>query len=208
MDVAGTGGALMAIASATAEQLEGTRSTGWWGMVGLITTEATLFATLLVSYFYLRFQSEPEWPPDGIEPPTMELPLIMTVLLLGSSIPMHWAETGIRKNEQGRLRAGLLIAFLMAAAFLVLMGVEYAEKLPEVTATTNAYGSMFYAITGFHGTHVLVGVLMNLWLQVRAWMGHFDDERHGHVQNITLYWHFVDVVWIFILLSLYVSPNY
>ena len=198
----------MAIASATAEQLGGTRSTGWWGMVGLITTEATLFATLLVSYFYLRFQSTPEWPPDGIEAPTLAIPLVMTVLLLGSSVPMHWAETGIRKGKQGRLRAGLLIAFLMAAAFLSLMGVEYAEKLPEVTATTNAYGSLFYGITGFHGTHVLVGVLMNLWLQVRAYLGHFDETRHGHVQNITLYWHFVDIVWIFILLSLYVSPNY
>lgn len=199
---------MSAIASATADRLEGTRSPGWWGMVGLIATEATLFATLLVSYFYLRFQSTPEWPPDGIEAPTLKLPLIMTVLLLGSSIPMHWAETGIRKNKQRRLKAGLLIAFLMAAGFLVLMGVEYAEKLAEVTPRTNAYGSIFYAITGFHGSHVLVGVLMNLWLQVRAWLGHFDAERHGHVQNITLYWHFVDAVWIFVLLSLYVSPNY
>ena len=176
-------------------------------MVGLISTEATLFATLLVSYFYLRFQSGPEWPPDGIAPPTLELPMIMTALLLGSSVPMHWADTGIRKGRQGRLRAGLLLAFLMGAAFLGLMAVEYFEALREFTPQTNAYGSIFYATTGFHGTHVLVGLLMNLWLQVRAWLGHFGAERHSHVQNVTLYWHFVDAVWIFVLASLYLSPN-
>ena len=190
-----------------AEHVTGTRSPGWWGMVGMISTEATLFATLLVSYFYLRFQSGPEWPPDGIAPPTLELPMVMTALLLGSSIPMHWADSGIRNGKQGRLRAGLLVAFLMGAAFLALMAVEYAESLAEVTPQTNAYGSIFYATTGFHGTHVLVGLLMNLWLQVRAWLGHFDAERHSHVQNVTLYWHFVDAVWIFVLASLYLSPN-
>ena len=176
-------------------------------MIGLIATEATLFATLLVSYFYLRFQSTPEWPPDGIEAPTLGLPLVMTVLLLGSSIPMHWAEGGIKKGATLRLKVGLGVAFLMGAAFLVLMGIEYAERLHEVTPRTNAYGSIFYATTGFHGTHVLVGLLMNLWLQVRAWMGHFSKERHSHVQNVTLYWHFVDVVWIFVLASLYLSPS-
>ncbi|MDQ3941057.1 MAG: cytochrome c oxidase subunit 3 [Actinomycetota bacterium] len=195
------------LAPRTAQHFGGTRSPGWWGMIGLISTEATLFATLLVSYFYLRFQSTPQWPPDGIARPTLELPMIMSFLLLGSSIPMHFAERGIRKGHVAALKAGLLVAFVMAAAFLGLMGVEYVEKLAEVTPRTNAYGSIFYATTGFHGTHVFVGVVMNLWLQVRAWMGHFDEERHGHVQNVTLYWHFVDAVWVFIFVSLYLSPN-
>ena len=186
----------------------GPRSFAWWGMVWLIATEATLFALLLASYFYIRFRSGPEWPPDGIHPPELELPLLMTVILWSSSIPVHMAEKGIERGNQQRLRGGLAVGFLLGAVFLLItVGVEWPETLHEFTPRTNAYGSMFFTITGFHATHVFVGLSVSLWTQARAWQGAFDEKRHVSVQNFAMYWHFVDIVWLFVLLSLYISPH-
>lgn len=183
------------------------KAPGYWGMWMLIFTEAVLFSILLTSYFFIRFRHT-EWPPQGIGDPKLFLVLIMTPILLLSSVPMHWADLAIRKGRVGQLKAGLLLAFLMAAAFLSLQGVEYEETLREFTPRTDVYGSLFFAITGFHGIHVFVGLVMNAWLQVYAWRGMFTAERHLPVQVVTLYWHFVDVVWVFILVSLYLSPYF
>ncbi len=188
--------------------VSGGRALGFWGMVMLIFTEATLFGILLYSYFFLRFQMGPEWPPDGIEKPDLFLVSIMTPILLLSSGPMHWAHTGIRKGKMWRLRLGLLLTFVMGATFLGFQAVEYREILvSEFSPRTNVYGSLFFTITGFHGIHVAVGLLMNLWLQWYARRGRFSAERHVAVENVALYWHFVDAVWIFILFSLYLSPH-
>ncbi len=185
------------------------RTFGWWGMVWLIATEATLFAVLITSYFYLRFQSGPIWPPDGIPAPTLGLPLVMSALLLSSSLPVHLAERAIKRNDQRLLRAGLFAGFLLGAVFIVLtLGVEYPEKLREFTPRTNAYGSLFFTLTGFHATHVIIGLLMSAWTQWRAWAGAFDSRRHVTVQLFTMYWHFVDVVWLFVLATIYLSPHF
>ena len=186
----------------------GPRAFGWWGIIWLIATEATLFAMLIASYFYLRFRSTRVWPPDDIEPPALTLPLIMTVILLSSSIPVHIAERAAKKGDNRVLRIGLAVGFLLGAAFLALTwGVEWPETLHEFGPTTNAYGSMFFTITGFHGAHVLGGLAFNLWGQVRARNRAFGAERHLTIQNFTLYWHFVDVVWIAVFLTLYLSPH-
>lgn len=186
----------------------GPRSFAWWGMVWLIATEATLFALLLASYFYLRFRS-PEWPLEHIEAPALELPLVMTAILWSSSIPVHIAEKGIEKGQQGRLRWGLALGWLLGAAFFVItVGIEWPETLHEFTPRTNAYGSMFFTVTGFHLSHVLVGLSVSAFTQVRAWQGAFDEMKHVSVQNFAMYWHFVDIVWLFVLLSIYVSPHF
>jgi cytochrome c oxidase subunit III len=191
-----------------AEHGVGPRSFGWWGMVWLIATEATLFALLLASYFYLRFQS-PEWPPDHLHPPKLELPLIMTAILWSSSIPVHIAEKGIEKGKQGRLKWGLALGWLLGAVFFVItVAIEWPETLHEVTPRTNAYGSMFFTVTGFHLSHVLVGLSVSAFTQVRAWQGAFDEKKHVSVQNFAMYWHFVDIVWAFVLLSIYISPHF
>ncbi|HEX2063711.1 MAG TPA: heme-copper oxidase subunit III [Acidimicrobiales bacterium] len=190
------------------EHAEGSRAFGWWGMVWLIATEATLFALLIASYFYLRFRFGPVWPPDGIHKPELALPLVMTAILWSSSIPVHLAESGIRKGSQARLKTGLAVGWLLGATFLfITVGVEWPETLHRFTPTTNAYGSLFFTITGLHAAHVLVGLVMSLWIQVRAWRGAFDRSRHLTVQNFTMYWHFVDVVWAFVLATIYLSPT-
>ncbi|HET7601017.1 MAG TPA: cytochrome c oxidase subunit 3 [Gemmatimonadales bacterium] len=182
----------------------GKRTTGWWGMVMLIATEATLFAYLLFSYFYLMSLTRGPWPRSGN--PSLGLTLPNTILLLVSSGTMWWAESGIRRGGQGRLRAGLLVTFLLGVIFLVIQSVEYRHLrfLPQ----TDAYGSLFYTITGFHGAHVAVGLLMNLVIQARAWVGHFTAERHLAVTNTAWYWHFVDIVWLAVFTSLYLSPRF
>ena len=186
----------------------GSRAFGWWGMVWLIVTEATLFAMLIASYYYLRFRSPSEWPPGDIEPLQLELPIIMSVLLLSSSIPVHFAESGIKKGNQRALRIGLACGWLLGATFLALTWVvEWPEILHEFGPTTNVFGTMFFTITGFHGSHVLVGLLLSAWIQVRAWHGAYVPNRHLSVQNFAMYWHFVDVVWIAVFLTLYVSPH-
>jgi heme/copper-type cytochrome/quinol oxidase subunit 3 len=181
------------------------RTTGWWGMIMFITTEATVFAALLASYFYLRFHNGAAWPPPGIEKHKLIRPLIMTALLLPSSLPVIWAERGIRKGQQWRLRAGLTATLLMGTAFLVLQGFEYADELKKYTFTTHAYGSIFYSTTTFHGFHVTVGLLMVVWLLAASLRGSFGYRHHERVVLAALYWHFVDVVWAAILFSLYLS---
>jgi heme/copper-type cytochrome/quinol oxidase subunit 3 len=192
-----------------AHHVSGTRAFGWWGMVGLIATEAMLFGSLVASYFYLRFTSGPVWPPEGIPKPALELPLIMTAILWSSSIPVHFADAAIKKGRQGRLRAWLALGFLLGAIFLGFqVAIEYPEKLREFTPQTNAYGSLFFALTGLHGSHVLGGLLFSLWVQVRAWGGAFDADRHLTVQNFTMYWHFVDAVWALVLFTIYLTPSF
>jgi heme/copper-type cytochrome/quinol oxidase subunit 3 len=186
----------------------GPRSLAWWGMVWLILTESVLFATLILAYFFLRFRGSASWPPGDIEKPTLALPLVMSAILWSSSLPVHLAERGIRRGSQRALRFGLAAGWILGAVFLAMqLGMEYPEKLSEFKPTTNAYGSLFFTITGFHATHVVVGLGVSLWVQVRAWLGAFDEERHVSVQNFAMYWHFVDTVWLFVLLTIYVSPN-
>lgn len=196
-------------ATATTPPDARTRESGWWGMLLFIAAEATIFGILFATYFYLRFKSMPVWPPDGIKQPTLGLPLLMSVFLLTSSIPMHVAELGAKKGRQTWLRLGLAVSFLLGAAFLVVMlGFEYPEKLKEFTAQTDVYGSLFFLITGLHGSHVFVGLVMNIWTQVKAGRGRFDERHHLTVLNVAAYWHFVDLIWIFVFLTLYFSPRF
>lgn len=194
----------MATAAAQLERLTHprARTPGFWGMMLLIATEAALFAYLLFSYFYLASMATGPWPPEG--PPSLRLVLPNTIILLISSGTMYWAESGIRRGEQGRLRLGLLITFALGVVFLVIQGIEYSNK--HITPTTHAYGSLFFTITGFHGAHVIVGLLMIAVVAVRAFLGHFRAGRHEAVTNVSWYWHFVDVVWLSVFTSLYITP--
>ena len=181
-----------------------TESLSWWGMALLILTEAMLFGSLFSSYLYIRSGAD-KWPLGDIKPPELLLPAIGTVLLLGSSIPMFLGESSIKKGSQWGLRMGLLLAFAMGLAFICIQGYEYSTEKENLTE--NAYMSLFFVITGIHGLHVIGGLLLNAWTQGRAWFGQFTREHHEGVRNIALYWHFVDVIWIFILAIVYIFPH-
>lgn len=180
------------------------RAPGWWGMVWLCASEAMLFACLIASYFFLRGSVE-SFSAEGGRYPSLVLPLPMTAILLASSVTMWWAESGIRRGNQTRLRLGLAITFVLGALFLFLQATEYRHN--PSGPTTSAYHSIFYTTTGLHGAHVALALLMNLYLQVWAWRGRFSASRYQAVQNVSLYWHFVDAVWLVILTCLYLSPR-
>ncbi len=182
------------------------KSTAWWGMAVLIMTEATIFASLLASYFYLQAASH-EWPLDGIEAPKLPIISFMSVILIGSSGPMFWAEHGIRKGNERQLRAGLIMVILMGLSFFAFLTLyEY----PELTfgIRDNAYASIFYTIVGLHALHVFIGLGMNVIVQIKASMGRYDRGRHASAEVFFLYWHFVDVVWLAVFPSLFLSPHF
>lgn len=183
--------------------LRESHTSGWWGMLLVIATEASFFAYLLFSYFYLASMAG-SWPPHGA--PELRIAGPNTIILVASSLAMWWGESGIRRGNQGRLRIGLLLTLVLGVVFLSLQAVEY-RGLP-FTPQSNAYGSLFYTITGFHGAHVAAGLLMNVVVQLRAWLGHFTADQHLAVSNVALYWHFVDVVWLVVFTSLYLSPRF
>jgi cytochrome c oxidase subunit III len=186
-----------------ARPLSGERAPAWWGMVCLIATEATLFAMLLFSYFFTRWGTA-SWPPAGTPRPEFTIIIPATFLLLGSSIPMLWADRSIRGGRQQALRVGLALAWLMAAIFILLELWEWAHL--GFGPRSSVYASLFFTITGLHLTHVTVALLMSAYIQLRAWRRHFDSEHFLAVENVSLYWHFVDVVWVFVFLTVYLSP--
>jgi heme/copper-type cytochrome/quinol oxidase subunit 3 len=180
----------------------GRRGVGWWGMAAVVATEACFFTYLLFSYFYLTSMSANPWPAEA---PRLGLPLINTGILLLSSVVAWWGTRGIEQGNTGRLRAGIGGALALGILFLVLQGVEYSRE--HLSFTHDAYGSLFYTITGFHGAHVFVGLIMLAVVLVRALRGHFGTAQHEAVTNATLYWHFVDVVWLAVFTTLYVTPH-
>jgi heme/copper-type cytochrome/quinol oxidase subunit 3 len=175
---------------------------GWWGMVVLIATEATVFLGLLGSYFYLRAGSA-EWPQGGIKLPELLDISIFTVVLLGSTFPVLWAESAVERGRVGHMRVALFVAWLMGAAFLAHQIWEYAHL--DFGIRDNAYASIFLVTTGLHGLHVLAGLLISAVVQLKARLGQFTADRHLTVSVFALYWHFVDVVWVFVFSSLYLS---
>lgn len=183
----------------------GVVSTAWWGMACLIATEAILFIYLIFSYAYLGTQQQEAWPPDG--PPSLKLALPNTAILIGSSILLGWGHRVFRRTrDRRRLALTLAGTLILGAAFVTIQGFEWASK--PFAFSTNAYSSIFFLLTGLHMAHVAAGLLMLLMLLVWTLMGRFDRGHHEHLALGALYWHFVDVVWIAVLTTVYLVPQF
>jgi heme/copper-type cytochrome/quinol oxidase subunit 3 len=180
------------------------RSLGWWGTVCLIATEGTLFALLLFGNFYLRAKHA-HWPLDHIAPPELQKSGVRTVVLLSSTLPVTVAEWAAKRGKRRMAATGLALTILMGAFFLATHVDEYLTTWKDFTPNTDAYGSVFYTITGFHALHVLIGVIILCFLLWRLLAGHYSDGKAEAIETGILYWHFVDVVWIFVYSSLYLS---
>lgn len=185
----------------------GGRTPAWWGMVLLIATEVTFFGVALASYFYVQFTSPGPWPQGGIAEPELVRPLVLTALLVASSAAMSLANRGIRHGRQSALLAGLALTWLLGTAFLAVQGLEYATKLSEFTWSANAYSSLFYAISGLHTAHIVVGWLMLGAIGVTAVRRRFTARRAEPVQLVALFWHTVTGLWVLMLFVLYLSPH-
>ncbi|HHX64402.1 MAG TPA: heme-copper oxidase subunit III [Chloroflexi bacterium] len=174
----------------------------WWGMVWLIIIEAMVFLGLIVSYFYLRYYA-PTWPLGDIEPPELTLPTISALTLWISSAPMCRADSSIRKGDVKKLKIGLAISFALGLIFLILKYIEYSGL--DYNWATNAYGSIVWAITGFHSAHVLAVLLETVVVFAAASRGYFSAHRNLGVRINGLYWHFVVAIWVPLYVTLYLS---
>lgn len=181
----------------------GRLASGWYGMIFLIATEAALFVYLLFSYFYLASQAPGPWPPSGA--PDLLIASLNTVVLLISSLTAWWAQGGIERGARGRLIAGLGLSLALGAVFVSVQVHEWLSK--PFTPATDAYGSLFFTITGLHIAHVVVGLVILACLILWGALGRFTAERHVHVMIGVLYWHFVDAVWLVVFAVLFLSPR-
>jgi heme/copper-type cytochrome/quinol oxidase subunit 3 len=177
---------------------------GWWGLAWLVATEATLFGGLLSAWFFTRAAAR-TWPEGGIAPPELGRISVFTVVLLASSLPLFWGEAAIKRGRVGQLRVALAISFVLGAAFLINQAIDYRDLTFGIR--DNAYASLFYTTTGLHGAHVAVGLAISLAVQAKVAAGRIDADHHLSVRVFSLYWHFVDVVWIAVFSSLYLSTH-
>lgn len=178
---------------------EGKRSGGWWGVAALIVTEGSLFAYLLFSYFYLASQTEQNWPPEGL--PNLLMPGANTLILLTSSVFVWASERCIQRRLIPWSLVAMALAFIFGACFVAIQLHEWNIKTYDMT--TNLYGSLYFTITGFHMLHVIVGLIILILLLLWLALGYFDDRRYAAVTIGGLYWHFVDVVWLFVFVFVY-----
>lgn len=181
---------------------EGKHSGGWWGIWALIATEGSLFAYLLFTYFYLASQSEQHWPPEAL--PVLTIPGVNTLILLASSVFVWACERCIQHRKPRWSLASLALALILGICFVVIQLNEWRKLTYDMSS--NLYGSLYFTITGFHLLHVMVGLLILAALLLWLALGYFDHRRYAAVTIGGVYWHFVDVVWLFVFTTLYLTP--
>jgi cytochrome c oxidase subunit 3 len=171
------------------------------GMLLFIISEVMIFGAFFTAYFFIRVVQGGQWPAEGMELP-VAIAGVNTAILLSSSVTLHWAQTAIKNDDRFGLRAGMLTTFLLGAAFLFIQVNEYVHVgfAPHDTAQ----GSIFYGLTGLHGAHVFIGLLLLGMVTVRAFRGHFSAASHRGVEVPGIYWHFVDVMWIVVYSTIYI----
>nr|UYB79134.1 cytochrome c oxidase subunit III [Lirapex sp. ZZ-2022] len=176
------------------------------GMVLFIASEVLFFFAFFWAYFHSSLAPTPElgscWPPVGISPLNpFEVPLLNTAVLLASGVTVTWAHHALMQGNRPSAIQGLLFTVLLGVYFTYLQAGEYYEA--SFSIADGAYGSTFFVATGFHGLHVLIGSTFLIVCLIRAWSYHFSDSHHFGFEAAAWYWHFVDVVWLFLYLSIY-----
>jgi heme/copper-type cytochrome/quinol oxidase subunit 3 len=177
---------------------------GMYGMYTVIATELALFISLFASYYFLGTNKD-RWATH--EPPKLHYALIMLVLLLSSSVVLHWGEKQVNAGRQAAARMAIFVTVFMGLVFMGLQTLEYRDHWKSLTPYSDSYGSIFYTITSFHAAHVIVGLLLLTYAGLLPRYGPTLTPPYRPYRVVSLYWHFVDFVWIFIVLLLYVVPN-
>jgi cytochrome c oxidase subunit III len=170
------------------------------GIVIFLGSELMFFAALFGMYFTLRGQAT-AWPPAGIELEFIK-PFVFTCVLVASSFTMQMAVIRVRQGNRASMRRWIWLTFAMGGTFLAGQFWDYFGF--DFNIGTNAYGSAFYTMTGFHALHVFAGLLAMLVVLGRAAAGAVTKEDHAGLEVVAYYWHFVDVVWIALFATLFV----
>lgn len=177
-----------------------------WGIILFITSEIFFFIRFFWGFFHNRLAPSIEigiiWPPKGIETfNPIQIPLLNTLILLTSGLTVTWAHHSLIENNYNQTLQSLIITVILGIYFSILQGYEYIEA--SFTISDACYGSSFFIATGFHGLHVIIGTLFLLISLIRHLNNHFSQTHHFGFEAAAWYWHFVDVVWLFLYISIY-----
>nr|YP_010882133.1 cytochrome c oxidase subunit III [Lopaphus albopunctatus]WID87047.1 cytochrome c oxidase subunit III [Lopaphus albopunctatus] len=177
-----------------------------WGMILFIISEIFFFISFFWAFFHSSLSPTVQigsmWPPIGIMPfNPMQIPLLNTVILLTSGVTVTWAHHSMLNNNMKEMNQSLMITVIMGLYFTMLQAYEYIEA--PFTISDSAYGSTFFMATGFHGLHVIIGTTFLIVCMLRQMSFHFSKNHHVGFEAAAWYWHFVDVVWLFLYISIY-----
>lgn len=177
-----------------------------WGIILFIVSEIFFFISFFWAFFHRSLSPAIElgsiWPPIGIVPfNPFQIPLLNTAILLASGVTVTWAHHSLISRNHSQTTQGLLFTVILGIYFSILQAYEYVEA--PFTIADAVYGSTFYIATGFHGLHVLIGTTFLLVCLIRHLNYHFSSEHHFGFEAAAWYWHFVDVVWLFLYISIY-----
>ena len=172
------------------------------GMLLFIISEVMLFGAFFTAYFFIRVVTDAPWFPINGHDLPVAIAGVNTAILLSSSITMHWTLEGVRRENRRALQVGILTTLGLGLTFLSVQINEYVHL--GVAPSDNAQGTIFYCLTGLHGAHVLVGLSLLAFVTIRAFRGHYSKEEHRGVEVPGIYWHFVDIMWIFVFSTIYI----
>nr|YP_010610881.1 cytochrome c oxidase subunit III [Nabicerus dentimus]WAP91702.1 cytochrome c oxidase subunit III [Nabicerus dentimus] len=177
-----------------------------WGMIMFIMSEVMFFSSFFWAFFHSSLSPTMEiglqWPPHGIKTfNPMSIPMLNTMILLSSGISMTWAHNSILTKNFSQAMKSMTITVMLGMYFTMLQLYEYMES--PFTIADSIYGSTFFMSTGFHGIHVLVGTLFIIIMLLRTKNLHFSKNHHIGFESSAWYWHFVDVVWLFLYMMIY-----
>nr|YP_007316824.1 cytochrome c oxidase subunit III [Sooglossus thomasseti]AEC33194.1 cytochrome c oxidase subunit III [Sooglossus thomasseti]AGN71556.1 cytochrome c oxidase subunit III [Sooglossus thomasseti] len=177
-----------------------------YGMILFITSEIFFFLGFFWAFYNASLAPTPEigecWPPTGITPLSpFEVPLLNTAVLLASGVSVTWAHHSIMQSNRKEAIQALTLTITLGLYFTTLQAMEYYEA--PFTIADSIYGTTFFVATGFHGLHVIIGSLFLLTCLLRQTLYHFTSEHHFGFEAAAWYWHFVDVVWLFLYISIY-----
>ena len=202
-----TAGALIKTDALVREVPGRRRRPGWWGMVMFLAADSSMFASMIAAYYYIWFVSswQHSWPPPGDPLPKLLKASILTALMLSSVFPMAFADRGLKQGSRLRMFFGEAVVALLGAAFVVLEVFEFMDELKTTKPSSDAYGSIFYTLLGFHLAHVMLLVLFMLLLLAATVTGRLDRAHHVIVRNVALFWYASVVIWVAIYITLYWS---
>nr|YP_010528167.1 cytochrome c oxidase subunit III [Pseudoclavellaria amerinae]UXW64321.1 cytochrome c oxidase subunit III [Pseudoclavellaria amerinae] len=177
-----------------------------WGMILFIISEILFFVSFFWAFFHSSLSPNIEigsiWPPMGIKPfNPMNIPLLNTIILVTSGMTITWSHHSIMNNKKKEAFKSLFITVILGILFTTLQMFEYKEA--PFTIADSIYGSTFFLATGFHGLHVLIGSTFLLINLIRLKKNHFSIFHHFGFEASAWYWHFVDVIWLFLYISIY-----
>ena len=177
-----------------------------WGIILFIVSEVLFFVSFFWAFFHRSLSPSIEigsiWPPQGIKSfNPSQIPLLNTVILLTSGITVTWAHHRMIEGNHSQSTQALFFTVLLGIYFSILQAYEYQEAPFRIA--DSVYGSTFYMATGFHGIHVLIGTSFLLVCLIRHLNNHFSKIHHFGFEAAAWYWHFVDVVWLFLYISVY-----